>query len=121
MKILSTLLAFAITCGAAAQTSAENADPLSRAGIKQRMEEIKKMDPQKVKQQADSICKLRKISLQDEAGKPLDIAKAIAANNILLMNGEVYYLPTGASTLKTFAPVTVSPVATKDPLKRDIQ
>ncbi len=121
MKILSFLSALAFTCGAAAQTGNENTDPLSRAGIKQRMEAIKKMDPQKVKQQADSICKLRKVNLLDEMGKPLDVAKAIATNKILLLNGDVYYLPTGASTVKSFTPVTAPPVETKDPPKRNIQ
>ncbi|MES2777095.1 MAG: hypothetical protein V4722_23160 [Bacteroidota bacterium] len=121
MKRYSTVAALMISFAAAAQTNTGTNDPLSRAGMKPAMEAIKKMDPQKVKQQVDSICKLRHTNLLDETGKPLDIAKAIAANNILLMNGEVYYLPTGASTIKTPPPTAVKPNTTQDPLKRDIQ
>ncbi|MEO7310019.1 MAG: hypothetical protein ABIX01_06455 [Chitinophagaceae bacterium] len=94
------LLVALLTYGAAtAQTGkplpANTTKEFNQLSIQDKMLAMKQMPLQLLKQQADSICTAHKLVLKDAKDQPVDIAKAIAENKILVENGVVFYLPNG--------------------------
>lgn len=97
MKHLLTPLLVLLITGANGQgigkTSSGKA--FNELSIADKMKVMKQTLPSVLKQHADSICAAQNIIIKDDKGLPVDIAKAIAANKILIENGVVFYLPNG--------------------------
>ncbi|MCU0387891.1 MAG: hypothetical protein MUE71_04735 [Chitinophagaceae bacterium] len=73
-------------------------DSLGRSQLANYISATQKMQPALVAHLADSICKAHGVVIFSKENKPVDLKKASEAGELVLMKGEVVYLPTGASS-----------------------
>jgi len=99
MKLQTIVLLLLISGAASAQIPkslpANTTKEFTQLSMPDKLLAMKQMPPQLLKHQADSISAAHKLVLKDAKGQPVDIAKAIADNKILIENGVVFYLPNG--------------------------